>query len=121
MKLYLLHHFANFASRKGFIAFSALRLFGPTCQNAEQTAVRAKQVKEWEEMTEKWKITSLNLTFTSKSKTKNDLISQIIYCIKVHSVPFLKDLISEQLITGTQCTEKKSNFFPELKFEIKEF
>ena len=77
IKLYFSHHCANFASRKGFIAFSALRLFGPNCQNAEQTAVRAKQVKEWEEMTEKFKKTSRNLTFTSKCKTKNDLIETI--------------------------------------------
>ena len=77
IKLYFSHHCANFASRKGFIAFSALRLFGPTCQNAEQTAVRAKQVKEWEEMTEKLKKTSLNLTFTSKSKTKMTFLNSL--------------------------------------------
>ena len=70
IKLYFSHHCANFASRKGFIAFSALRLFGPNCQNAEQTAVRAKQVKEWEEMTEKFKKLLATLHLHLKVKPK---------------------------------------------------
>ena len=64
IKLYFSHHCANFASRKGFIAFSAPRLFGQTCQNTGQNGGLGKTgqgVGLWEEMTEEFIKTSLNL------------------------------------------------------------